>query len=47
MSYTSYDFVIPVPVLTVIPACLESFLKKDPGRARMTENWNDSRSASG
>jgi len=23
----------------VIPACLEFFLEKDPGQARMTENW--------
>jgi len=43
MSHLGCDFVIPAPF--VIPACLESFLKKDPGQARMTENWKDSRQA--
>jgi hypothetical protein len=43
------NFIISDLVLTVIPACLESFFKNDPGfirlrrtRARMTENWRDS-----
>jgi hypothetical protein len=29
----------------VIPACPESFRKKDPGQARMTENRKDFRQA--
>jgi hypothetical protein len=37
MSYLCFDF--------VIPACPESFWKKDPGQARMTENRKDFRSA--
>jgi hypothetical protein len=43
MSYLGYYLVILAPF--VIPACLESFLKKDPGQARMTENWKNSRQA--
>ena len=45
MSHLDSDVVIPALVPTVIPACLESFLKKDPGQARMTENRKDSRQA--
>jgi len=35
ISYLSYGFALLASF--VIPACLESLLKKDPGQARMTE----------